>query len=70
MASEIDEEINTENEDSAKTEAIDDQVEQRMQRLNLYFEKENVSILRLFFLKLQSQIHIHIHFEWHSSVWP
>lgn len=42
MANEIDEKNNIENEDPAKTEADDEQVEERMQRLNLYFEKENV----------------------------
>lgn len=44
MANEIDEKINVEDADAAKSDSVDEQVEQRMQRLNLYFEKENVSI--------------------------
>lgn len=42
VANETDDTINASETDPVKT-AQDEQVEKRMQRLNLYFEKENVS---------------------------
>lgn len=44
MAHENEEKVGVEDADPAKTDDTDEQVEKRMQRLNLYFEKENVSI--------------------------
>lgn len=44
VAHENEEKVGVEDADPAKTDDTDEQVEKRMQRLNLYFEKENVSI--------------------------
>lgn len=43
MANELTDEGNVNDIDSTKAANLDEQVEKRMQRLNLYFEKENVS---------------------------
>lgn len=45
MANELEEKPIVEDTDPAKPESVDEQVEKRMQRLNLYFEKENVSAI-------------------------
>lgn len=43
MANELADESNATEIDATKVDNLDEQVEKRMQRLNLYFEKENVS---------------------------
>lgn len=44
VASELTDERDVAEMDSSKAANLDEQVEKRMQRLNLYFEQENVSV--------------------------